>query len=80
MKVLHAIAELGSLPGPVFLAVGVFDGVHLGHQAVIRRALEDAKGAGGTAVVVTFDPHPVRVSGRTRRRVCSPPQVTRSSF
>ena len=61
MKVLHSIADLVSLPGPVFLAVGVFDGVHLGHQAVIRRALEDAKAAGGTAVVVTFDPHPVRV-------------------
>ena len=61
MKVLNSIAELSSIPGPVFLAIGVFDGIHLGHKAVILHALEDAKKAGGTAVVVTFDPHPVRV-------------------
>jgi len=61
MRLHHSIAELSAVPGPVFLAIGVFDGVHLGHQAVIRRALEDAQVAGGTSVVVTFDPHPVRV-------------------
>lgn len=49
------------MPGPVFLAIGVFDGVHLGHKAVILRALGDAKKVGGTAVVVTFDPHPMRI-------------------
>ncbi len=59
--VLRTIAELGEISGPLFLAIGVFDGVHLGHQAVIQRALEDAQRGGGTAVVVTFDPHPVRV-------------------
>jgi riboflavin kinase / FMN adenylyltransferase len=62
MHFLHSIAELAAVPGPVFLAIGVFDGVHLGHQAVIRRALEDARKAGGTAVVVTFKPHPLRVT------------------
>ena len=45
----------------MFLAIGVFDGVHLGHRAVIDRAIADAKAARGTPVVVTFDPHPVRV-------------------
>jgi riboflavin kinase/FMN adenylyltransferase len=59
--VLRAIDQLRELPGPLFLAIGVFDGVHLGHQAVIRRALEAAQREGGTAVVVSFDPHPVRV-------------------
>jgi riboflavin kinase/FMN adenylyltransferase len=59
--VLRTIGELRNLPGPLFLAIGVFDGVHLGHQAVIRRALEAAQRDRGTAVVVTFDPHPVRV-------------------
>ena len=49
------------MPGPVFLAIGVFDGVHLGHRAVIERVLADARDAGGSPVVVTFDPHPVRV-------------------
>lgn len=61
MKVLHSIDELSSLSGPVYLAVGVFDGVHLGHQAVIARARGDACAGRGTAVVVTFDPHPLRL-------------------
>jgi riboflavin kinase/FMN adenylyltransferase len=59
--VLRTIDALRTVPGPLFLAIGVFDGVHLGHQAVIGRALEAARREGGTAVVVTFDPHPVRI-------------------
>ena len=62
MHFLHAIPELTTVPGPVFLAIGVFDGVHLGHQAVIRRALQDAQAARGSAVVVTFKPHPLCVT------------------
>ena len=58
---LTSVAELAALPGPLFLAIGVFDGVHLGHQAVLLRALDDARTASGTAVAVTFDPHPIRV-------------------
>jgi riboflavin kinase/FMN adenylyltransferase len=61
MRIHHSITELAAVPGPVFLAIGVFDGVHLGHQAVIGRALSDARKAGGTAVVVTFNPHPIRM-------------------
>jgi riboflavin kinase/FMN adenylyltransferase len=56
--VLRSIAELASVPGPVHLAIGVFDGVHVGHQAVIRAALGQPE---GSSVVVTFDPHPARV-------------------
>ena len=59
--ILHSIAGLAEIPGPLFLAIGVFDGVHLGHQAVLQRALEDARKEGGSAVAVTFDPHPVRI-------------------
>ncbi|MFV1994486.1 MAG: bifunctional riboflavin kinase/FMN adenylyltransferase, partial [Verrucomicrobiales bacterium] len=36
MEILHAIDELRGLEGPVHLAIGVFDGVHLGHRAVIE--------------------------------------------
>ena len=61
MSPLRSIPDLALLPGPLFLAVGVFDGVHLGHQAVLHRALGDARQTAGTAVAVTFDPHPVRV-------------------
>lgn len=49
------------MEGPLHLALGVFDGVHLGHQAVIARAVEAAAGQGGTAGLLTFDPHPIHV-------------------
>ena len=60
MRILRSIPELAQIPGPVFLAIGVFDGVHRGHQAVISSAANHAEEAGGTAVVVTFDPHPAK--------------------
>jgi riboflavin kinase / FMN adenylyltransferase len=61
MQILRSIPELSRLPGPVFLAIGVFDGVHRGHQAVISTSAEHARSANGTPVVVTFDPHPMKV-------------------
>ena len=61
MQDLRSIPELGELAGPIFTAIGVFDGVHLGHQAVISTSAEHARAAGGTPVVVTFDPHPMKV-------------------
>ncbi|HEX8371805.1 MAG TPA: bifunctional riboflavin kinase/FAD synthetase [Chthoniobacterales bacterium] len=61
MRRLSQIAELTSLEGPLSLGIGVFDGVHLGHQAVIDCTLASARKAGGTPVIVTFDPHPARV-------------------
>jgi len=61
MTVLRNIGELSVLPGPLALAIGVFDGVHLGHREVIRGAMDYSEKHGGTAVVLTFDPHPLRV-------------------
>lgn len=59
MRVHHDLASLGSLRGPVYLAIGIFDGVHRGHQALIEEAKADATKTGGTAVVMTFEPHPM---------------------
>ena len=59
MQVHHDLASLGSLRGPVYLAIGIFDGVHRGHQALIEEARADAAKTGGTAVVMTFEPHPM---------------------
>ena len=53
--------ELAALGEPLHLAVGVFDGVHVGHQAVIGRAVRTAAEEGGLAGLLTFDPHPIRV-------------------
>lgn len=65
MTTHHDIEGLAGVPGPVHVAIGVFDGVHLGHQAVIGEALSGARAAGGTACVITFDPHPARVLAPT---------------
>jgi riboflavin kinase/FMN adenylyltransferase len=61
MEILRSIPELERLRGPVFLAIGVFDGVHRGHQAVISTSADHARAPNGTPVVVTFDPHPEKV-------------------
>lgn len=61
MEILRSIPELSRLRGPLFLAIGVFDGVHLGHQAVISTSAKHARVENGTPVVVTFDPHPEKV-------------------
>ncbi|MEN9661637.1 MAG: hypothetical protein RL324_586 [Verrucomicrobiota bacterium] len=45
-------------PGPLHLAVGMFDGVHLGHRTVIEAAVQSAHRSGGVAAVLTFWPHP----------------------
>ena len=61
METLRSIPELERLRGPLFLAIGVFDGVHRGHQAVISTSADHSRTANGTPVVVTFDPHPEKV-------------------
>jgi len=43
---------------PLHVAIGMFDGVHLGHRAVIESAVQSARHGGGVSVVLTFDPHP----------------------
>ncbi len=43
---------------PLCLALGVFDGVHLGHRNVIRRAVSMAEGRETVPAVLTFEPHP----------------------
>ena len=61
MEIIRSIEELERLHGPLFLAIGVFDGMHRGHQAVISTSTSHARSGNGTPLVVTFDPHPVKV-------------------
>ncbi len=49
------------LPKGGVVTVGNFDGVHLGHQAMLRDVVARAREAGAPALVVTFDPHPLKV-------------------
>ena len=47
--------------GRCVVTIGVFDGVHRGHQSIIERAVERARDTGQPSVVLTFDPHPSEV-------------------
>ena len=58
MNVIHAANELQTAGRKVCVAIGFFDGVHLGHQQIIRQTIADARQHEGIAVVVTFDQHP----------------------
>ena len=57
MNIAHNVASLGA-PAGTGVTIGNFDGLHLGHQALIRRTLEVCRQDGLTPVVLTFWPHP----------------------
>lgn len=60
MEIIRDLATLARHPFPV-VALGNFDGVHAGHQAILRRAIERARGGSGVAFALTFDPLPAKV-------------------
>lgn len=61
MTRFSTIAELADVGSSLHLAMGVFDGLHLGHQAVIKAAVRGAEISGGAPGVLTFEPHPIQV-------------------
>jgi len=61
MKIIHTANELDTKGRRVCAAIGVFDGVHLGHQQVLRQTLSDAGRLEGLPLAITFDQHPSRV-------------------
>ena len=61
MEVIKKIAGLTQKNTQPVVALGMFDGVHLGHASVICRAVEIAKKIGGTSIVFTFSNHPLSV-------------------
>jgi riboflavin kinase/FMN adenylyltransferase len=60
MQRLDGSAAVPSHLAGGIVALGNFDGFHLGHQAVVGRAVDRARAEGRPALVATFDPHPVR--------------------
>jgi riboflavin kinase/FMN adenylyltransferase len=58
VKIIHDANELKAKGKKVCLAIGFFDGVHLGHQQIIRQTIADAHQHDAIAVVLTFDRHP----------------------
>jgi riboflavin kinase/FMN adenylyltransferase len=61
MRVVRGHANLASLPRQAAVAIGNFDGVHVGHQRIFAITCEKARAKGGEACVLTFDPHPAKV-------------------
>jgi riboflavin kinase/FMN adenylyltransferase len=66
MRIWRGLGERPLQPRPSAAAVGNFDGLHLGHQKILRRLVEKAGQHGLYSVVLTFSPHPERVLGRGR--------------
>jgi riboflavin kinase/FMN adenylyltransferase len=61
MQLFRHLEDVPSGFGPTVVSVGNFDGVHRAHQEVVRHMAERACSFGGKAVVVTFEPHPLRI-------------------
>lgn len=63
MRVFHGFDALPRFVRPA-VTVGSYDGVHLGHRALIERLVAEARANGGESIVLTFEPHPRITLGR----------------
>jgi riboflavin kinase/FMN adenylyltransferase len=61
MILLHELGNVPDLSPPVIATLGNFDGLHRGHKRILRKVISRAREEGGTSVVVTFEPHPLKV-------------------
>jgi riboflavin kinase/FMN adenylyltransferase len=76
MRVHHSLDDLrGALRDPV-ATVGNFDGLHRGHRAILDRVIGRARERSGTSLVITFDPHPLKVLApeRAPKMILTPSQ------
>jgi riboflavin kinase / FMN adenylyltransferase len=80
VKLIHSANELDAGNRKVCLAIGFFDGVHLGHQQIIRQTITDARQHGALALVITFDdqPNAVVAPARVKPLIYSLPQKLRT--
>ena len=61
MRIFHSLEEVPTDLGPAIVTVGNFDGVHCGHRHVLREVVQRARTTSSASVVLTFDPHPLRI-------------------
>jgi riboflavin kinase/FMN adenylyltransferase len=66
MKVFHSLEERPAFPEGTAVAIGNFDGLHLGHQEILRFLVDKAQERKLVSLVLTFSPHPERVLGGSR--------------
>ncbi|MCG2712234.1 MAG: adenylyltransferase/cytidyltransferase family protein, partial [Candidatus Omnitrophica bacterium] len=64
MKIIKGLKNFNALKhkGPVVVAIGTFDGVHIAHKRIIKKAASIAARLNGVSVVMTFYPHPMRIT------------------
>ncbi|MEW6203496.1 MAG: FAD synthetase family protein, partial [bacterium] len=66
MKIYSSLGEKFANKGAyAVLTLGCFDGVHMGHRAIIERVIAEAQKTGGLSGLLTFDPHPLEVLNKT---------------
>ena len=61
MKQIHSFDELRQIKDTKVYALGTFDGIHRGHQRVIRKAVEEAASVNGVSIIITFEHHPLTI-------------------
>lgn len=61
MQILRSIEEIKKINKPLAVAIGNFDGVHQGHQALIMQCVNESKNRNWASCVLTFEPHPQQV-------------------
>lgn len=66
MKIINGLDQFINNYENVCLALGTFDGIHKGHQALIKKAVSKAKEVGGHSIVVTFSNHPLSLINKNR--------------
>lgn len=67
MHVWNGIGRYPSDHGKVVASIGNYDGVHLGHQEILKRVVRDAGGCGLPSLLISFDPHPLAIVAPERR-------------
>ncbi len=72
MKIIQRIEDIQHPFHNAVITIGNFDGVHIGHQALLHTVIERAEAIGGTSVAMTFEPHPIRVLAKNGQ----PPLIT----
>ena len=72
MNIINHLDQISEPFKNAVITIGNFDGVHIGHQALFHEVIEKAESIGGTAIAMTFEPHPMRVLKQNNH----PPLIT----